>query len=131
MLSQLPNATAQNMASNTTVAEGRPIYIGDTAQLSMGITNNARMHFELNGVLHESDRHTWLGEGWTSHGAGGVKLSHHKFNGQDSVHHIHVIARPGEHHKSLQLLAEPILHPQPLERVLASANVTRSLRICA
>ena len=90
MLSQLPNATAQNMASNTTVAEGRPIYIGDTAQLSVGITNNARMHFELNGVLHESDRHTWLGEGWMSNGAGGVKLSHHKFNGQDSVHKLFV-----------------------------------------
>lgn len=67
------------------LSEGRLLYIGDSAQLSVGMSHKARLHGELSGVLHETSRQVWLGEVWGSQGEGGIKLSHHLHNTPDSV----------------------------------------------
>jgi outer membrane protein OmpA-like peptidoglycan-associated protein len=80
-------ATAQNTPPPST--EGPNIFVGDTARLSIGTSGAGRMHGEIGGVLHETDRQAWLGELWLANSAGGIKLSHHRLH-QDTVHKVFV-----------------------------------------
>jgi outer membrane protein OmpA-like peptidoglycan-associated protein len=90
LLTQLSHATAQTLGPTASppaqpLTEGRLFYQGDSAQISMGLTQNAQVHGEISGVLHESATHAWLGEIWGSRRDGGIKLSHHQHNTPDSV----------------------------------------------
>ncbi len=88
LLSPWLNAHAQTTIAPP-VSEGRTQYIGDTARLSIGTSGAGRVYGEIGGVLHETDRQTWLGELWVANSAGGIKLSHHRLH-QDTVHKLFV-----------------------------------------
>lgn len=81
------NTHAQNIPPPST--EGPNIFVGDTARLSIGTNGAGRMHGEIGGVLHETDRQAWLGEMWLANSAGGIKLSHHRLH-NDTVHKLFV-----------------------------------------
>lgn len=85
LLTPLSEAAAQTSTPPAPLSEGRLFYIGDTAQLSVGLTHKARLHGELSGVLHETARSAWLAEVWGANSEGGVKLSHHQHNTPNSI----------------------------------------------
>jgi outer membrane protein OmpA-like peptidoglycan-associated protein len=88
LLSPWLNAHAQTTTAPP-VSEGRTQYIGDTARLSIGSSGAGRIYGEIGGVLHETERQTWLGEFWVANSSGGIKLSHHRLH-QDTVHKVFV-----------------------------------------
>jgi outer membrane protein OmpA-like peptidoglycan-associated protein len=95
LLSQLSHATAQTLGPTASppaqpLTEGRVFYTGDSTQISIGLTQDAQVHGEISGVLHESATHAWLGEIWGSRKDGGIKLSHHRHNTPDSVRKLFV-----------------------------------------
>jgi outer membrane protein OmpA-like peptidoglycan-associated protein len=95
VLSPISSATAQNLGPTIAppvqaLTEGSLFYTGDSAQASIGLTQDGQLHSEISGVLHESATHAWLGEAWNSGDEGGLKLSHHQLNTPDSVRKLFV-----------------------------------------
>ncbi len=52
-------------------------FIGDTFMLGLGYGNNNEFHGELKWLLTESSDSAFVGEGWVSDGAGGLKINYH------------------------------------------------------
>lgn len=97
VLSQISCATAQNLGSIAAppvqpLTEGRLLYTGNSAQISVGLSHDAKLHGEISGVLHESATHAWLGEAWSSRQEGGIKFSHHQHTTPDSVRKLFIAA---------------------------------------
>jgi outer membrane protein OmpA-like peptidoglycan-associated protein len=65
--------------------DGRVLFTGDTARLSVGYATGGYFHGEMAGVLHETNQYSLLGEGWFSRSSGGAKISYHLLSG-DTVH---------------------------------------------
>lgn len=69
--------------------DGRVLFTGDTARMSIGYATGGYFHGELAGVFHESDKYALLGDAWFSRSAGGAKFSYHLLSG-DAVHKFFV-----------------------------------------
>ena len=87
LLATLLQAQAETKAPPS--SEGPNIFVGDTARLSIGTSGSGRIHGEISGVLHETNKQAWLGELWLGQSAGGAKLSHHRLI-NDTVHKLFV-----------------------------------------
>lgn len=81
LLAPLSVFPAIGQTTSAPQTEGRFLYTGDTARVTLGYADGGYFQGELSGVLSEGVNSAWLAEGWVLRSAGGAKLSYHQMTG--------------------------------------------------
>ena len=64
-----------------TEENARLSYQGDANRVGIGVDNDGDVYGEFFYLFNDSQENAWLGEGWVSKGAGGLKLNYHWLSG--------------------------------------------------